>query len=109
MSPFVAYHATSRRHRESIRERGLLRDWFAHRPPHRIGIYVFNDECEHPTFSRSAFGGLWWSYGSGQDVWEVAYIGPMAPDQYVCNGMILYEKVPPECLSLITLITPHNG
>lgn len=107
MSPFVAYHATSRRHRDSIREHGLLLN-FERMSPERNGVYVFNDECEHPTFSRSALGGIFWSYGVNQDLWEVAYIGPMAPDHFVNNGIILYERVPPECLSLITHITPHS-
>lgn len=108
MSPFVAYHATSRRHRDSIWQHGLLIDYSGERSPERIGIYVFNDECQHPTFSRSPIGGIWWSYGVRQDVWQVAYIGPLAPDHYVNNGMILYERVPPQCLSLITHITPNN-
>jgi hypothetical protein len=106
MPLFVANHATPRRHRDSIREMGLLVDFYA-RPLHRCGVYVFNDEAPHPTYSRGP-GACWWGAGPTMDVWQVAYFGPMSPDHYVENGYVLYERVPPECLSLITLITPDT-
>jgi len=30
-----------------------------------------------------------WSHGGLNDLWEVAYIGPMLPDPLVDNGLIL--------------------
>lgn len=107
MSPFIAYHATARRHRENIYEHGLIAGSCMTQPAN-FGVYVFNDDCPHPTFSRVAgTASCWWGRGGSEDCWQVAYVGPMSPDQYVENGMLLHESVPPQHLSLITHITDN--
>lgn len=107
MTPFLAYHATPRRHRESIGILGLIPGRPMRGRP--FGVYVFNDNAPHPTFSRGRFS-VWWSGGPyyREDIWQVAYIGPMLSDEYVENGWVLLEGVPPQCLSLITHITPDD-
>lgn len=76
-----------RKCRESIREHGLLPNRpTSHRP---YGVYVFRDdgglnhECYHSITEWE-----WWPEAY-TDCWQVAYIGPMMPDEYVINGMIL--------------------
>jgi hypothetical protein len=106
MSPLIFLHATAHRHRDSIREYGLLisrpnrgRPW---------GVYVFRDDYGHPSFSRSRTFPFtcWWGWHPPSDLWQAAYIGPLSEDRYVENGWILHELVPPQHLSLITPITP---
>ena len=36
------------------------------------------------------------------DLWRVAYVGPLSPDRYVENGLVLHKPVPPECVTLVT-------
>lgn len=105
MSPFVAYHATVFRHRESIRKYGLLA---AGSNPERFGVYVFREDYGHPTFSRTR-ACVRWGHWPPNDLWQVSYIGPMSPDHYVENGLILHYSVPPQHLVLITGITPNSG
>lgn len=105
MSPFIAFHATGVRHRESIRKRGLLAGSMDHRP---FGVYVYRDDYGHPTFGRGSFS-VRWGDGNGSDVWQVAHIGPMSEDHFVENGIILHDPVPPQHLTLITHITPNSG
>ena len=104
MSPLVAYHATARRHRESISERGLIAGAPLYQPD-RWGVYVYSEDLTHPVYSRSQFA-VWWGADTqgpyGSDLWRVSYIGPMSHDRYVMNGMVLHQSVPPEHLTLIT-------
>lgn len=88
MSPLIAYHATRRACRESILRNGLL----CSRPRpflgvhHPFGVYVFREDgsFDHPCMSRTV-----WGHAPRQDLWEVAYIGPMMTDPYVLNAVIL--------------------
>lgn len=104
MSPFVAYHSTVYRHRNSIRERGLLPGVPANARP--FGVYVFTPHDGHPTLLRGRR--LVWGASPTGDLWEVEYIGPMSEDRYVTNGFVLHNYVPPRHLSLITHITLGN-
>jgi hypothetical protein len=101
MSPLVALHATSVTNRESIRVRGLVPG-----PPKnrgRTGVYVFSDGISHPTRGRTAGARrIKWTAGPGEDVWQVAYIGPVATDIYVENALILLDSVGPELVTLVT-------
>lgn len=96
MSPLVAYHVTRKACRASIEENGLL----CNRPTKArpFGVYVFrwDRSFEHVTWeSRSE-----WTFYHGQDLWEVAYIGPLMPDQYVFNALILLRPA-----THVTLVT----
>lgn len=108
MSPLIAYHATPMRHRNSIAELGLLACCPMKGRPY--GVYVFSNAFDHPVFSRARRSRAIkckWDWQPPSDLWQVAYIGPLSPDHYVANAMILHERVPPQCLSLITHITPN--
>lgn len=84
MSPILAYHATNSKCRKSIAEKGLLgASPTCGRP---FGCYVFADEFQHPARAQ-----LWWTRSIRGDLWRVAYIGPLAIDPYVVNGMILLD------------------
>lgn len=87
MSPLVAYHATRRACRESIQRHGLLCDKPRGKRP--FGVYVFREDgaLDHLGWNSRAA----WTTEKAQDVWEVAYIGPMMPDQYVLNAFILLQ------------------
>lgn len=102
MSPFIAYHATARRHRFGIRRYGLLPSEPGMEQPY--GVYVFNDDFGHATFTRSLFV-CRWSWWQPMDLWRVAYVGPLSPDRYVENGLVLHNPVPPE---YVTLVTPDT-
>lgn len=95
VSPFIGYHYTARRHRESISERGLVAGRSLCQPD-TWGVYVYNSEA-HPSRDR-----LWWGNGGRGDTWRVGYVGPISPDPYVQNGWILHSSVPPEHISLMT-------
>lgn len=86
MSLFIGYHATPRRNRASILAHGLR----AHTPDGRPnGVYVFNDDLHNPDAMS-----LQWSRGAGQDLWQVAYFGPMQPDRLCWNAVILPSVTP---------------
>lgn len=95
MSPVVAYHVTRSACRSSIRTYGLLPASPMKRP---FGVYVFRDDDSfaHVTWESTAE----WTYYHGQDLWEVAYIGPMMLDQYVLNALIFLGPV--DHVSLVT-------
>ena len=76
MSPFVAYHSTAFRHRDSIRAHGLLLNKPATGRP--FGVYVFRPDYGHPTFSRGHR--VVWGHRPPSDLWQVAYIGPIVRD-----------------------------
>src|SRR5215469_455494 len=103
MSPLVAYHSTARRHREAIHRYGLIpalpssAQWF--------GVYVYRDDYTHRTRHMRYRSGIrpvscWWAHRPPNDLWEVAYIGPLYPDQFVANALVLSE--PPEHVSLVS-------
>lgn len=82
---FIGYHATSRRYRRSIAARGLI----AAKPYcQREGVFVFSDDLATPMLP-----GLprvrWAARPETQDIWCVAYCGPMIADPFVENGLIL--------------------
>lgn len=107
MSPIVGLHATSRRCRDSIREYGIIPSEPTLLQP--FGVYVFSDDDEftHPTYSRSSMPSfVTWAAEWCQDVWAVAYIGPIVPDHLVANALVFLTEEP---VTLITLITGHNG
>lgn len=96
MSPLVAYHATRMACRASIQENGLLPNRAKRGLPH--GVYVFraDNSFSHVGYnSRSE-----WTRAPRQDLWEVAYIGPLTFDPYVLNGLVLLGKV-----DHVTLVT----
>lgn len=100
----MAYHSTVRRHRDGIRERGLLPGVPANARP--FGVYVFTLCDGHPTLLRGRR--IVWGASPTGDLWEVAYIGPLSEDRYVTNGYVLHNYVPRQHLSLITGITPDS-
>ena len=108
MSPLVALHATNFRYREGIYARGLLPSQPA--AIQDYGVYVFSDDdsFEHAVYSRAS-GGLivHWACDRGQDVWQVAYIGPLCADRFVANGLVLLHRVPPEHVKLVTFVKGH--
>lgn len=98
MSPLVAYHATRAACRESIRQHGLLPTGSHDGRP--FGVYVFrpDSELDHPCKNSACE----WECHPRQDLWETAYIGPLAPDQYVLNAVILFGLV-----DHVTLVTSN--
>lgn len=104
MSPLVAYHSTTFRHRASIQQRGLL----AGKPMFQriFGVYVFRNDHGHPTRMRGARCVWGWDYPN--DLWRVAYIGPLSEDRYVENGLVLHQSIPPQHITLITPIIPES-
>jgi hypothetical protein len=106
VSPLAAYHSTSRRHRESIQEHGLLPN--LPNATQLYGVYVFRDDLYHRTRHmriRGAFRQVRvrWAHETHNDLWEVAYVGPLCPDQFVENGLVLYY--PPQLVSLLTQLS----
>ena len=95
MSPLIAYHVAPRRYRQSIERYGLLPNLPT--PANFYGVYVYCDDHWHPTWRVRRDGTarmfrLQWEHRAG-DLWEVAYIGPVCPDPFVANGLILTEPV----------------
>jgi hypothetical protein len=93
MSPFVAYHSAPRRYRHSIRRYGLLPNLPS--ASQLFGVYVYRDDYTHRTRHmriRGAFRPVhvWWTHAAPNDLWETAYIGPLCPDQFVDNGLVLF-------------------
>lgn len=83
---FIGYHATARTVRDRIQAEGLR----AHKPVGNLtcGVYVFNDDLDNmPGLPESSW--CVWSSAPGQDVWRVAYCGPMIVDPLVRNAVIL--------------------
>lgn len=100
MSPFIAHHATRQACRDSIQREGILPSRPTALQPY--GVYVFRDDTDidHNTWSRGRC--LRWAHDQRQDVWRVAYIGPMRPDHLVTNAMVLLERVRPSEVTLVT-------
>jgi len=97
MSPLVAYHATNRFYRDSIRQRGLIGAQPNPSRPFGVYVYCMNGELDHPIRVRG--NRIEWTHSRGSDVWRVAYIGPLTPDAYVTNGMVcLFD---PEHVTLV--------
>lgn len=101
----VGYHATWWRHRDSIRERGLLRSEPSFTQP--FGIYIYRDDTEfdHPSYGKEKALRCRWSSSyvpdNVVDIWQIGYCGPMIPDQYVENGMVCLADIPSEFLTLL--------
>lgn len=94
---FVGYHATSRHYRTSIQESGLL----AHKPyMQREGVFVFSDELL--TSTLPGLPRVRWAHRSTQDLWRVAYCGPMFADPFVENAVILPS------VTDVTLVTGND-
>lgn len=95
MSPLVACHATRNACRHGIQAFGLLPNKLPGRP---YGVYVFRSDhgFDHLGWNSRCE----WTVTPGQDLWRVAYIGPVMEDQYVCNALILLDTV-----DHVTLVT----
>jgi hypothetical protein len=85
MSPLVAYHATRRACRDSILRNGLLGNSPNGGRP--FGVYVFRVDGGLDHVCRNSR--LAWDVARAQDLWQVAYIGPVMLDRYVLNAAIL--------------------
>jgi hypothetical protein len=103
MSPLVCYHSTPRRHREAIQRYGLLPN-LPNMGQH-YGIYVYCDDCIHKTREYRRSRRFWtrWEHRPPNDLWQVGYVGPLCPDQWVTNGLVLFEK--PQLLSLVSRLS----
>ena len=78
MSPFICYHVTRRRNRRSILQRGLR--------ARNGGVYAFSPHLSnHP----DKYPVVVWVSGPGQDLWQIAYVGPMGIDPLLENAVIL--------------------
>lgn len=99
MVQLVALHVTYVTRRESIRARGLLGAQPTKARP--FGVYVFRDDgsLDHNTIGSHR---IHWSSERGSDTWQAVYCGPVMPDRYIVNGIILLEDVPPSDVSLVT-------
>lgn len=102
MSPLIAYHTAPPRCRDHIRKHGLLPN--LPNPSQLFGIYVYRDDYTHPLRSRRSRR-YWchWTHRPQNDLWEVAYIGPMCGDQFVTNGLVLFER--PQFVSLLSRLS----
>ena len=99
MSPLVAYHATRRACRDSILQNGLLCDRPTGKRP--FGVYVFREDgsLDHSGMNTRTV----WESHRAQDLWEVSYIGPIAPDRFVLNAVILLQPA-----TQVTLVTGNK-
>lgn len=104
----MLYHATPRRHRDAIRQYGLLPN--LPNCSQLFGVYAFQDEAYHDTRMMRGIGGrwrrvrVWWDYKPPNDLWQIAYVGPITPDQFVENGFVL-DAIPPEHVSLVSQLS----
>lgn len=97
----MAYHSTPRRHREAIQRYGLLPSLPS--PAQFYGVYVYRDDYSHPTRAKGNLSRSFrchWSHAAPNDLWRVAYIGPLCGDQFVENGLVLFDR--PEFASLVS-------
>ena len=101
-------HATSAKHRESIMTQGLL--------PHTPGIdgnYPFFKN-EQPRgvymFSRhiTEWGG-WDRQHDNDDLWRIAYFGPLRRDQLIDNAVIAPDVIEPCRLYLMDPDDPSDA
>lgn len=87
MSPVLVYHTSPFRRRAGILRHGKI---FPNEPSaaEPYGVYVYRDDgsWNHPTWNSRTV----WTAGR-QDVWMIAYIGPIMMDKFVHNGMILLD------------------
>jgi hypothetical protein len=102
MSPLSLLHATRVTCRGSIRARGLVPN--QPNPSRPYGVYTYSDgivnrgsRCKSPDGTPRL-----WGPSCHMDVWQVSYIGPCGPDVYISNGLILFDKVAPEYVTLVT-------
>jgi len=105
MVQLVAYHSTAFRHREAIRQYGML-PTLPH-PAQYFGVYVFG-EFDHPTFMKGSFRRQFrcrWDHSPKNDLWQIVYCGPLCEDQYVENGLVLFGDV--TNVSLVTCNTQN--
>lgn len=103
MSPLLVLHATRVACRDSIRAHGLLPACPQDGRP--FGVYAYSDGIRNRGFRCRRSDGTprnWIAGYPGVDVWQASYIGPMAPDVYIANGIILFDPVPPEHVTLVT-------
>jgi hypothetical protein len=103
MSPFICYHSTARRHRETILQYGLLPN--LPNASQHYGIYVFRDDCSHITREHRRPRAFWcrWDHCPPNDLWQVGYVGPLCPDQYVTNSWVLFDT--PQYLSRVSQLS----
>lgn len=96
MSPIVGYHATRDCCRRSIGEDGLIPSLPARGQSY--GVYVFRDDgsFDHPAINSRTI----WQAHRKLDVWECAYIGPVAEDRFVLNAIVFLGEV-----THVTLVT----
>lgn len=100
MSPLVAYHVTRFACRKSISENGLLPNRPTGGRPY--GVYVFRPDGALDHGCKNSW--TEWTLNDRQDMWEVAYIGPLMQDDYVLNAVILLGDV-----DKVTLVTGNYG
>lgn len=81
---FIGYHATSRSRRASIESIGLSVDFSMAEPP---GVYVFDPYMSNGEGSSAQECA--WDFGPNNDLWRVAYCGPMIRDECLRNAVIL--------------------
>lgn len=99
MSPLVAYHASNPKCRDSIRAVGLIPAQPQSSRPY--GVYVFRSDGSFDHLGwNSSTEWEWWHHC---DLWQAAYIGPVATDQYVLNALIFLGPV-----NHVTLVTGNT-
>lgn len=99
VSPFICYHASARRNRDGILRDGLLPGQPSECQP--SGVYAFSPHLANFT-DRSTAQQCGWSYGPGQDLWQIAYIGPMRVDPCLRNAVVLPS------VTSVTLVTGNE-
>jgi len=103
VTPFMCYHSTARRHRESIEQYGLLCN--LPNAGQHFGIYCFSDDLAHTTreYRRSKRAWCRWGHREPNDLWQVGYCGPMLHDRWVTNGIVLLER--PQYVSRVSQLS----
>lgn len=98
----ICFHETQRRHREGIQRLGLLRS--EPTVSQAFGIYVYREDSsfDHPTYAKCGGYRIRWAANDRADTWRIAYCGPLTPDPFVENAMILLRDTPPEHVTLVT-------
>lgn len=105
MSPLLALHVTRVTCRDSIRRHGLIPASPGRGRP--FGVYVTADGVRNRNTIQSSTlepkpQPAWSNNGYGSDIWQIAYIGPLAPDPYFQDALILFDPIPANHVTLVT-------
>jgi hypothetical protein len=65
-------------------------------------VYVFSEYILNNPYGMYRSRRTRWEWYGQEDLWQVAYIGPMLADRLVENAMILLGDVLPEMVTLVT-------